>query len=109
MIRGLALATIAFGLLASGCGGDGSGDSTTQPAFSIPPVTSPIPATTTAPSATATQTATTGSGRGNGGTAAPNGADASKPDSATNDVPPPAGSPQEAFEKQCQQNPRACG
>ncbi len=25
------------------------------------------------------------------------------PDSATNDVPPPAGSPEEAFEKQCEQ------
>jgi hypothetical protein len=24
-------------------------------------------------------------------------------------VPPPAGSPQEAFEKQCEQNPAACG
>jgi hypothetical protein len=24
-------------------------------------------------------------------------------------VRPPAGSPQEAFEKQCEQNPRACG
>jgi hypothetical protein len=32
-----------------------------------------------------------------------------KEDSATNDLPPPPGSPQEAFEKACEKNPAACG
>ncbi|MFL5908490.1 MAG: hypothetical protein ACJ75Z_12945 [Solirubrobacterales bacterium] len=31
------------------------------------------------------------------------------PDSATNDVPPPKGSPQAQFEQQCKQHPSACG
>jgi hypothetical protein len=105
VIRALALASIATGLLTSGCGGYGSQE-TTQPTVSIPPVTSPIPTTgTTGPAtteSTATESTTTvGKNR--------NGADPSKPDSAGNDVPPPAGSPQEAFEKHCQQNPQACG
>ena len=46
---------------------------------------------------------------GNGGTGPPNRGNANQPDSETNDLPPPAGSPQEAFEKQCEQNPQACG
>ena len=110
MSRALALASIAAVLALAGCGGDDSGE-TTAPTVSIPSITSPIPATTTtAPTTTeATQTGTTGNGNGNGGVGPPSKANPNQPDSATNDIPPPAGSPQEAFEKQCEQNPQACG
>ena len=108
MIRLLALTAIALALAIAGCGGDDSGE-TTAPSVSIPPVTSPIPATTTAPATTTTPTGTTGNRNGNGGTGPPSRANPNQPGSETNDVPPPAGSPQEAFEKQCEQNPQACG
>jgi hypothetical protein len=111
VIRALTVATLALGLAIAGCGSDDSGDTTTAPTVSIPPITSPLPATTVAPTATATTpTGTTrnGNGNGNGGSGPPSAANPNQPDSATNDVPPPAGSPQESFEKQCEQNPRAC-
>jgi hypothetical protein len=99
---------LALGLAIAGCGGDDSGGTTTVPSVSIPPITSPIPATTpAAPATTTTPTGTTGNG--NGGSGPPNGANPNQPDSETNDVPPPAGSPQETFERQCEQNPKACG
>jgi len=115
VIRAL-LATALVGglLLVAGCGSDGSGE-TTQPSVSIPAVTSPIPATsTTTPALTTTPTqSTTGTGSGGSGGSPPGGgppgANPGKPDSETNDLRPPAGSPQDAFEKQCNQNPRACG
>ena len=99
MSRALALAAIATALAVSGCGGDDSGEATV-PTVSIPAITSPLgtataPLTTTAPETTSTTK------RGN--------FDSTLPDSVTNDVPPPPGSPQEAFEKQCEQNPQACG
>jgi hypothetical protein len=96
------LIAIAIAIAASGCGSDESGQET-APAVSIPEVTSPLETVTTAPGTTATPDTTTTPGKG-GKTYAPN-----LPDSETNDVPPPAGSPQEAFEKQCEQNPEACG
>jgi hypothetical protein len=100
--RALALTVaIAIPVAVAGCGGDSSGE-TTAPAVSIPTITAPISPTTTAP---ATTTTPTGSTTTKGGKPVnPNG-----PDSATNDIPPPAGSPQSAFEKQCEQNPQACG
>jgi hypothetical protein len=105
--RGIGLAFIAAVLAIAGCGSDDSGE-TTAPTVSIPAVTSPIPATTTtAPATTSTPPGTTG--KGNGGTGPPGRPNPNQPDSETNDVPPPAGSPQEAFEKQCEQNPQACG
>jgi hypothetical protein len=102
--RALAVTAIAIGLGIAGCGGDESGETTAPPTVSIPPITSPIPATTTAPATTATPTESTTTTRGNGDNVNPK-----QPDSETNDVPPPPGSPQEAFEKQCEQNPQACG
>lgn len=110
MTRALAVTTLALGLAIAGCGGDDSGETTTEPTVSIPPITSPIPATTVAPTTTgSTSTGTSGNDNGNGGSGPPNRANPNQPDSATNDVPPPPGSPQEAFEKQCEQNPQACG
>jgi hypothetical protein len=104
--RALPLTALVVGLMIGGCGSDESGE-TTAPTVSIPAITSPIPATTTAPTATTPTDSTTTSkrGNGNGGT----GVNPNQPDSETNDVPPPPGSPQEAFEKQCEQNPQACG
>jgi hypothetical protein len=101
--RALALASITFGLALAGCGGDSSGE-TTAPSVSIPVVTAPIAPTTTTPAATSSTTESTTTTKGGGKTFDPK-----QPDSETNDVPAPAGSPQEAFEKQCEQNPEACG
>jgi hypothetical protein len=97
----IALSAIAFVTAASVCGSDSSGDTTT-PTVSVPVITSPLGTTTTAPAATTTTApgTTSTTKRGN---YSPN-----LPDSATNDVPAPAGSPQDAFEKQCQENPQAC-
>jgi lipoprotein-anchoring transpeptidase ErfK/SrfK len=91
----LALTAIAIGLIAAGCGSDSSGETTT-PAVSIPAVTAPGVSTSTEPAATVSpDTTATAKGRTT--------YDPSAPDSATNDVPPAKGSPQEQFEKQCQQ------
>ena len=95
-------ALIAAGLVIAGCGGDDSGQHT-APTISIPAVTAPTVSTFAQPTATATAT---------GGTKTSKGAktiNPGAPDSATNDLPPPPGSPQDAFEKQCEQNPHACG
>ena len=91
---------LAIGLMAAGCGGDDSGGTTTAPSVSIPAVTAPLatstaPATTTSPGTTTSKGTTTYSPK--------------LPDSATNDIPPPQGSPQAQFEQQCKQNPSACG
>jgi hypothetical protein len=109
VIRVAAVTSLLVGLAIAGCGSDSSGEPT-APALSIPAITSPIPsATTTAPTTATAPTGSTttnahGNGHGSGNGFNPNG-----PDSATNDVPPPPGSPQAAFEKQCRQNPKACG
>ena len=89
---------LAIGLLATGCGSDSSGETTTH-SVSIPAVTSPVPTpSTTAPTTTAPGTTT--------GTTTFN---PQEPDSETNDVPPKKGSPEAAFEQQCKANPDACG
>jgi hypothetical protein len=92
----------AIGLIAAGCGGDDSGE-TTAPSVSIPAVTAPV-ATSTAQATTMTAPGTTTiTGKGTT-TYNPN-----LPDSASNDIPPAKGSPQAQFEQQCKQNPSACG
>lgn len=92
---------LAIGLIATGCGSDSSGETTTN-SVSIPAVTAPGLTTSTAPG-TSTTPGTTVTTK-NGKTYNPQ-----APDSATNDVPPKKGSPQAAFEQQCKQNPSACG
>ena len=92
---------LAIGVIAAGCGGDDSGRTPTAPSVSIPAVTAPLatstaPATTTSPGAATTTKGTT--------TYNPK-----LPDSATNDIPAPQGSPQAQFEQQCKKNPSACG
>ena len=95
-------ALIALVLWVAGCGGDSSGE-TTAPTFSVPAVTAPLTQTTTTTGTTGGVKPGTTTSKG-GKTYNP-----TAPDSPTNDVPPPPGSPQEAFEKQCEQNPHACG
>jgi hypothetical protein len=91
---------LAAGLIAAGCGSDSSGDTTVH-SVSIPAVTAPNLTSTTAESTTTPGTTATTKG---GKTYNPE-----APDSETNDVPPAKGSPQAEFEKQCKQNPSACG
>jgi len=100
----ISLAAVAAGFGVAGCDDD-SGDETT-PSISIPSVTAPTAPTTTAPSGGVAPETTTGSGSGSGGRGS---YDPAKPDTPENDVPPPPGSPQEAFEQMCEQNPAACG
>ena len=90
---------LAIGLVAAGCGSDSSGDTTSTPAVSIPAVTAPGISATASQATTVTIGPTTSTKTFN----------PKAPDSATNDVPPKPGSPQSAFEKQCKQNPSACG
>ncbi len=96
------LLAIAAAVGATGCGDDEEPDVTT-PSISIPSVTAPTPPTTTAqePTGGVAPQGTTTSKSG--------GVTPGKPDSAENDLPPAPGSPEEAFEKQCEQNPAACG
>jgi hypothetical protein len=93
---------LAIGLIAAGCGGDDSGEKRTAPSVSIPPVTAPV-ATSTAPATTTSPVKSTTSGK------TTTSYNQNLPDSATNDIPPPKGSPQAQFEQQCKQNPAACG
>ena len=103
MIRALAVTTLALGLAIAGCGGDDSGETTTVPSVSIPAITSPIPVTTTTTPATTTTPT---------GPTTTNEAQHRQPEPARlgdQRRAAPGGQPQEAFEKQCEQNPRACG
>ena len=103
------LALTATGLLIVGCGGDDSGQAT-APSISIPAVTAPTISTFAQPTTTTTATAKGGS-KSFKGSKSFNGAQTFRPgapDSPTNDFPPVPGSPQEAFEKQCQKHPAFC-
>ena len=100
------LTALALALGAAGCGGDDDEGDTTDFEISVPEAT--VQSETTEPTETAPQTTTQEDGGGTGGTSPPS-AKPGKQDSAANDTPPPAGSPQEAFEKECEQNPAACG
>ncbi len=95
------LAALAIGAVAAGCGSDSSGESS-SPSISIPAVTAPTATSPSLSQATKPSGATTTSKGGK--TYNP-----TAPDSPTNDIPPPPGSPQEKFEQQCKQNPSACG
>jgi hypothetical protein len=99
-------------LALGGCGSDS--ESTTAPqSTAITRETSPQ---STAESTTTESTTTT---EDNGGTPASGGGDntssdggsggSSVPDTPSNDVTPPANTPQGKFEQYCNQNPGACG
>jgi len=85
---------VAIGLIGAGCGSDSSGEPS-APSLSIPAITSPVPTTPSSP-ITTTVPGTTSTTTG-GKTFNP-----AEPDSETNDIPPAKGSPEEAFEKQCE-------
>jgi len=93
----LATGALALGALA-GCGDDDEGVEVTVPEISIEDTT-----TEAAPTETTETTEPE-----TGGTGAP-GVDPNQEDSATNDKPPAPGSPEEAFEQACKENPAACG
>jgi hypothetical protein len=99
----LALLLLACALLlgAAGCGSDDDEEATAP--VTVPATIETAPANTAAP--TTTEPTTTKPPK-TGGTPS---YDPGKADTPENDVPPPPGSPQEAFERQCEQNPAACG
>jgi hypothetical protein len=90
---------------AVGCGGDDE-ETTSVPSTSIAVPSISVPAGAQSVPSVSTTTTTGAITTGKGGTAKP---DPAKPDSPANDLPPPPGSPQEAFERQCEENPEACG
>lgn len=121
--RGALAAVAALTLALGACGGEEESDPTPA-AETVPETTATTTApttTTTAPTTTTGQTTTTtgpGSGDGTGGSADPeesvpapgeSGGTGGGGDSAGNDRPPESGSPEEAFEQFCDENPRACG
>lgn len=98
--------------LAAGCVGDEERAETppTPPELTIPrtePEPEPSPPAPTQPQREDPATAPAPPGEGDGSTPAPR--RQSRPDSPENDTPPPAGSPAERFERECEQNPAACG
>ncbi|MGH2955852.1 MAG: hypothetical protein ACRDL6_02520 [Solirubrobacterales bacterium] len=94
----IALSVTALALGASGCIGEDDEEAATQPSIPVPETTAPpAPAETTPAPVTPTTTAPSGKQGGR------------KPDSPANDVPPASGSPEEQFERFCEQNPAACG
>ena len=107
MTRALAAATLLIGLAIAGCGSDDSGE-TTAPTRLDPcgHLADPGHDDRTGDHQHDPQERPA---RAMAVRGPPNGTNPNLPDSATNDVAPPAGSPQEAFEKQCEQNPKACG
>ena len=92
------LLALVVGLLATGCGGDSSGETATG-ATSIPSVTAPSVPNGASTSTTPGKVKTTKGGK----TYNPG-----APDSSTNDVPPAKGGPQASFEQQCRLHPSAC-
>ena len=106
------LALLALAALA-GCGGDDEqAEALPEPPQLTIPRTTPEPAETEATETTGTTTGDDPSteplapGEGDGSTPAPA---QTTPDSPQNDTAPPAGSPAERFEQQCDANPAACG
>jgi hypothetical protein len=92
----LALAALSFGALVGfGCGDDDSDVDVSVPDISVEETIESVPTDSTQ---------STPTDPGTGGTVDPN-----QEDSATNDKPPEPGSPEEAFEQACEENPAACG
>jgi hypothetical protein len=109
----VALLTMAGLLALGGCGSDG--ESTTTPSSTSAPQT----AAQTTTSSTTTESTTTTT-EDNGGATSPSGGGdntsgdggsggSTVPDTPSNDVTPPADTPQGKFEQYCNQNPGACG
>ena len=115
MIRGrrvtallAALAALTLGAaVGAGCGDDGDDDTVSIPTISVEDTTTEATTTEqTTPPQTTTQGGGGGSGSGTGGTPS---YDPNQEDGPANDKPPDPGSPEEAFENFCKDNPGACG
>jgi type IV secretory pathway VirB10-like protein len=112
----LALLVLALPFALTACGGDKEAAkkprTTTTRTERTTPRTDTVPAppvqTTPAPSTTSQNPATAPNtpGEGNGST---RGTPQGGSDSPQNDTPPPAGSPAERFEKDCESRPKTCG
>lgn len=97
----LAIASLSLVALAgSGCGDDDDTEVT------LPTISVEDEAQTTATDQLPTTTKPTETQPPNGGTGTIN---PNREDSPKNDKPPDPGSPEEAFENACKQNPAACG
>jgi hypothetical protein len=93
----VAIASVGIvALTGTGCG-DGGNTEVTIPTISVETTQS------VATQTSSTETTPTEPQNGGTGTIDPN-----APDSAKNDRPPEPGSPEEAFENACKQNPDAC-
>jgi hypothetical protein len=100
-----ALVALSLGVAAGvGCGDDGDDDTVSIPTISVEETTTE--ATTTEQTTTAPPTTTEGGGGNSGGTPS---YDPNQEDGPANDKPPDPGSPEEAFENFCKENPGACG
>jgi hypothetical protein len=101
----LPLVLLAFAL-PIGCGGDDeSPGDTTATERTVPQTDEQV---TTSQTSTGGSTSTSPPSDTSGGSPAP--APKTEPeDSPKNDVPPPADSPAERFERECEKNPDACG
>lgn len=102
----------------SGCGADDEPTATTETAATqtetapatVTERTQTTPPTATTPPATVTESPDDGGGvPAPGADTEPRQAPEPEPDSPTNDLPPPADSPAERFEKDCEQQPGSCG
>jgi hypothetical protein len=114
--RSTALVLALLALAAAGCGGDDEqAEAPPDPPELTIPRTTPEPAETQATGTTettapatpddpATAPLTPGEGDGTGAPPA-----RTAPDGPENDTAPPAGSPAERFERECDENPAACG
>jgi hypothetical protein len=116
----LPIALLALLAVAAGCGGDdGQAEALPEPAKLTvprttpepdPPTTAPAPTTETAPTDPGAgedpSTAPLAPGEGDGTSEPPTGG---TPDGPANDTAPPAGSPAERFEEECEADPAACG
>ena len=107
----LALALLALGPFAAGCGEDEERPKTIpeRPELTVPrsePETAPTETNEPTPGQDPS-TAPAPEGEGDGSTPAPQ--QQAPQDSPQNDTPPPANSPAERFERECERNPEACG
>jgi len=109
----VALLTAAGSLALGGCGSDR--ESTTTPSSTPGPQTAPqTTASSTRTESTTTTTednggATSPSGGGDNTSSSGGSGGSAVPDTPSNDVTPPADTPQGKFEQYCNQNPGACG
>lgn len=116
-----ALLLALLALPAAGCGDDEQAEAPLDPPKLTvprttpqpePPATAPAPNTETdtdtapAPVGEDPSTAPLKPGEGDGTSEPPTGG---TPDGPTNDSAPPAGSPAERFEQECEEDPAACG